>query len=85
MILQCWYCGCRINERTFNSDLEIFHRDITADQIGKHKLFDHKPFCTTMCIDGYKRLKNKPSVAPTADMHISVWKKERKLKKYKSK
>lgn len=81
MIHQCWYCGNRINERTYNSDLEVFHRNIPANQIGRHKLFDHKPFCNDECISGYKHLKLKPSVAPTSDLFIHIWKARRKLKK----
>ena len=44
MILTCWGCGGRINERTVNSDLELFTTDVKPEDIGKHVLFEHRPF-----------------------------------------
>jgi hypothetical protein len=60
MIYRCWGCGWRINERQSNMD--------QPENIGKHILYEHKPFCSDFCIRTYQNFKIKPITAP-----ISNW------------
>jgi hypothetical protein len=50
MIYRCWNCGLRINERYKKPS-------IAPQNIGKHLLYDHVPFCTEECIDEYRSRK----------------------------
>jgi len=82
MIYNCWFCGKRIRERTYNSDMEIFHRNIPADQVGRYVLHDHKSFCNKDCVAWYKQRyhgnKQHPQTAPHEDIYEHIWKPERK-------
>lgn len=83
MIYRCWCCGWRINQRTSNSDGEIFHTDVRDEDIGKHLMYDHVPFCSVYCIDDYRRMKKKPMIAPKADWDEDRWKVNRKINRCK--
>lgn len=77
MIYTCWACGRRINERTTNSKMIIYHWDIKPEDIGKYILYEHHPFCNSDCVEKYK---NKPIRSLPADWYVDIWKAKRRHK-----
>jgi len=84
MILLCQNCGWRINER----------RDCknNPEQIGKYLLYNHKPFCSELCIENTKAKPydiTRPIIPsdwnelgdsnPSRPNGIENWKTERKI------
>jgi len=61
--------------------MELFQTGIRPEDVGKHMLFEHYPFCDEWCIDAYKKKGRK---AEPADRYLEWWKKERKARKKKS-
>ena len=60
MIFLCQTCGMRINERCYqDDDDELQFTDISDKDIGKHLLYNHKPFCSVRCIN---KAKDNPNI-----------------------
>jgi hypothetical protein len=90
MIYLCQNCGWRINQRLSNKN--------TPENIGKHFLYNHQPFCSEMCIEEaklnpYRLIRNvKPSdwdeqgwTNHECPNSIENWKMKRKTNKRKIK
>jgi hypothetical protein len=97
MIILCQTCGNRINQRTSDQSIyksnEILSRTGIADSdVGKHLLYNGKPFCSDDCIE---KAKSKPTILvkevrpsnafergfpnPNRPNGIETWKTERKI------
>ena len=97
MIFLCQTCGCRINQRTADQSSwrpdEPLERTGVADaDVGKHFLYNGRPFCGEFCIE---QAKSKPyilkrEVRPWNDFErcdsnpnrpngLKNWKTERKI------
>ena len=86
MIYLCQNCGWRINERKYVKD---------EKDIGKHLLYNHKPFCSERCINEAKKNPRilERQVIPS-DWNeqgwgypddIKTWKTERKVNRIREK
>ncbi len=103
MIYLCQTCGYRINQRTcdgstWRPDSPLRRNtQIKAEDVGKHLLYNHKPFCSVECIDVAKKIPYimKREVIPSNDFEkgsfhpdrpngIETWKTERKIKRNQS-
>jgi hypothetical protein len=73
MILLCQACGWRINQRNTNIEQPL-------DEIGKHLIYNNKPFCSERCIEKAKTIPHILSIIkkPT-DWDEPAWKIERKI------
>ena len=99
MIYLCQTCGHRINQRTCDGSVyqpnePLRKRDIKAEDVGKHLLYNHKPFCSEKCIEEAKKnhtilLKD---VTPANELErckynpdrpngLANWKTERKIRR----
>lgn len=64
MIYLCQTCGYRINQRTcdgstWNPKEPLARNNINDADVGKHLLYNHKPFCSKECIE---EAKNNPTI-----------------------
>jgi hypothetical protein len=84
MIYLCQNCGWSINSRYCDSTIK-------PEEVGKHLLYNHLPFCSETCIES---AKNRPFVLKrqvhpsdwddqnwTENGRITNWRIERKLKR----
>lgn len=84
MIYHCFQCGGRPNERTVNSQDELFYRSFAPVAIiGAHRLCDHRVFCNNgYCMEVYKYRRdhtNKQLKPCLPSAYDTDWKAERKL------
>jgi len=61
MIYLCQCCGSRINQRTRDgsiwrsADEPLGRTSVEPSQVGKYLLYNHKPFCSDLCIEYAKK------------------------------
>lgn len=97
MIFLCQTCGYRINQRTadgstWRPDEPLKRTGVRDKDVGKHLLYNHKPFCSKECIGVAKKNPyilqrevvpsnelERPSYNPNRPNNLNNWKTERKI------
>ena len=103
MIFLCQTCGYRINQRTcdgstWRPDETLGRTGVRDEDVGKHLLYNHKPFCSNECIEEAKNnpyiLKRevipsnaleRPDFNPDRPNGLENWKTERKIGRIRNK
>ena len=90
MIYLCQTCGYRINQRTqdrswWQPDEPLQKTGIPDEDVGKHLIYNHMPFCSEDCIE---MAKTKPHIlqrlvtpANLFERGQDTWKTQRKIRR----
>ena len=103
MIFLCQTCGYRINQRTcdgpsWRPDEPLGRTGVRDEDVGKHLLYNHKPYCSKECIEVAKKnpyilqrevrpanALERPDFNPDRPNGLENWKTERKIGRIRNK